>query len=336
MTLLLPILLGLLAFLIGGLYLLGGFRQRQPGEPPLRGSSPGWHTEAMVAVKGEVDTFLKESGQKVLHGGPLIDLTCEMLKKMPILDSAVDETLRLTATPTLIRANQDMTLNMADGYGSKTTDFYKAGKKVKYYNMPWGAGVSMCPGRFFANNELKPFIFLMLVYYEIELKNTHDEVPDTDLNRKGFGNKSSPRRHAVSTEARKRKIEALTAGYAHSSRIPVRGLTAQQKVTTASLKALRVLAKHNRPFTDAEVFKEVMVTVLEELATDKSMDGVIASVKQVSLSARSAIRRIEALSDAVQGVIIKGLSQANYFSLAIDKSTDSTDVAQLCVYVRYF
>ncbi|KAJ4949392.1 hypothetical protein JOQ06_020907, partial [Pogonophryne albipinna] len=106
------------------------------------------------------------------------------------------------------------------------------------------------------------------------------------------------------TEARKCKIEALTAGYAHSSRILVRGLTAQQKVTTASLKASWVLAKHNRPFTDAEVFKEVMVTVLEELATDKSMDGVIASVKQVSLSARSAIRRIEALSDAVQGSVL--------------------------------
>ncbi|KAJ4935312.1 hypothetical protein JOQ06_016848 [Pogonophryne albipinna] len=47
-----------------------------------------------------------------------------------------------------------------------------------------------------------------------------------------------------------------------------------------------------------------MVTVLEELATDKSMDGVIASVKQVSLSARSAICRIEALSDAVQGSVL--------------------------------
>uniref|UniRef100_UPI00358DDDAA SCAN domain-containing protein 3-like n=1 Tax=Myxine glutinosa TaxID=7769 RepID=UPI00358DDDAA len=78
-----------------------------------------------------------------------------------------------------------------------------------------------------------------------------------------------------------------------------------------------------------------MVTVLEELTTDKSMDGIIASVKQVPLSARSTTRRIEALSDAVQGVIIEGLSQANYFSLAIDESTDNTDVAQLCVYVRY-
>ncbi|KAK1875836.1 SCAN domain containing protein 3 [Dissostichus eleginoides] len=76
----------------------------------------------------------------------------------------------------------------------------------------------------------------------------------------------------------------------------MRGLTAQQKVITASLKASWVLAKHNRPFTDAEVFKEVMVTVLEELATDKSIDGVIVSVKQVSLSARSATRCIEELT----------------------------------------
>jgi len=80
----------------------------------------------------------------------------------------------------------------------------------------------------------------------------------------------------------------------------------------------------------------MMVTVLEELATDKSMDGIIASVKQLSLSAKSASRRIEALSDAVQGTIIESIGQANYFSLAIDESTDSTDVAQLCVYVRYF
>uniref|UniRef100_A0A673J126 HAT C-terminal dimerisation domain-containing protein n=1 Tax=Sinocyclocheilus rhinocerous TaxID=307959 RepID=A0A673J126_9TELE len=80
-----------------------------------------------------------------------------------------------------------------------------------------------------------------------------------------------------------------------------------------------------------------MVTVSEELvATDKSMNAIIASVKQLPLSARFAIRRIDALPDAVQEVMISGLNQANYFSQAIDESTDNTDVAQMCVYVRYF
>ena len=51
------------------------------------------------------------------------------------------------------------------------------------------------------------------------------------------------------TEARKPKIEALKGAYAHSNRILVRGLTSQQKVTSASLKASWVLAKCNKPFT---------------------------------------------------------------------------------------
>lgn len=142
--------------------------------------------------------------------------------------------------------------------------------------------------------------------------------------------------YPLQTEVRKQKLGALIAGYAHSSKILVRGLTPQQKVTSASLKAAWVLARHNKPFTDAEVFKEVMVAVLEELAMDKSMDGVIASVKRVPLSARSASRRVDALSNAVHGVILGGLTRADYFSLAIDESTDNTDVSQMCVYVRYF
>ncbi|KAM4605146.1 5-beta-cholestane-3-alpha,7-alpha-diol 12-alpha-hydroxylase-like [Polymixia lowei] len=186
------------------------------------------HPEAMRAVKGEVDELLRETGQEVRQGGPLIDLTRDMLLKTPILDSAVEETLRLTAAPVLTRAvMEDLTLKMADGReycirmgdrvslfpyttiqidpevhedplsfkydrflnpdGSKKTDFYKAGKKLKYFTMPWGAGVSMCPGRFFATNELKQFVFLMLTYFEFELKNPDEEIPDIDIKRWGFG-----------------------------------------------------------------------------------------------------------------------------------------------------
>ncbi|XP_028328185.1 5-beta-cholestane-3-alpha,7-alpha-diol 12-alpha-hydroxylase-like [Gouania willdenowi] len=186
------------------------------------------HPEALEAVRAEVDKVLKEAGQEVYPGGPLVNLTREMLMKTPVLDSAVEETLRLTTAPILTRAVQeDLTLKMADGRqflirkgdrmsvfpysavqidpeihtepnsfkydrflnpdGSRKTDFYKAGKKVKYYNMPWGAGISMCPGRFFATNELKQFVFLMLVYFEFELKDPEEKIPQIDLGRWGFG-----------------------------------------------------------------------------------------------------------------------------------------------------
>lgn len=186
------------------------------------------HPEAMKAVREEVEEVLRETRQAVRPGGPLIDLTRDMLLKTPILDSAVEETLRLTAAPVLTRAVlQDMSLKMANGHeyrvregdrvslfpysavhvdpevhpdplsfkydrflnpdGSKKTDFYKAGKKVKYFNMPWGAGVSMCPGRFFATNEMKQFVFLMLTYFDFELKNPDEEIPGIDIRRWGFG-----------------------------------------------------------------------------------------------------------------------------------------------------
>ncbi|XP_017281439.1 5-beta-cholestane-3-alpha,7-alpha-diol 12-alpha-hydroxylase [Kryptolebias marmoratus] len=186
------------------------------------------HPEAMKAIREEVDEVLKETGQEVQPGCPLINLTHEMLTKTPILDSAVEETLRLTAAPLLLRAVlQNMTLKMADGReyfiregdrmgifpyedvhldpeihpdplsfkydrflnpdGSKKTDFYKAGKKVKFHNMPWGAGVSMCPGRFFPTNELKQFVFLMLIYFEFELMNPDEKIPEIDFRRCGLG-----------------------------------------------------------------------------------------------------------------------------------------------------
>ncbi|XP_026766058.3 5-beta-cholestane-3-alpha,7-alpha-diol 12-alpha-hydroxylase [Pangasianodon hypophthalmus] len=186
------------------------------------------HPEAMKAVKSEVDEVLRETGQEVKRGGPLINLTRDMLLKTPVLDSAVDESLRMTAAPVLTRAVlEDMSLKMDNGReykirkgdrvamfpytavqmdpevhpdphtfkynrfltadGGKKTEFYKGGKKVKYYNMPWGAGVSMCPGRFFAVNELKQFVFLMLTYFDFELKNPDEEIPDIDVRRWGFG-----------------------------------------------------------------------------------------------------------------------------------------------------
>ncbi|XP_043921779.1 7-alpha-hydroxycholest-4-en-3-one 12-alpha-hydroxylase-like [Protopterus annectens] len=186
------------------------------------------YPDAMKAVREEVDKVLKETGQEVKPSDPLVNVTRDMLLKTPVLDSAVDESLRMVAAPVLIRVvTEDMNLQMADGReyalrkgdrlalfpylavqmdpevhpephifkynrflnpdGTKKTEFYKNGKRVKYYNMPWGAGVSMCPGRFFAVNELKQFVFLMLTYFEFELVNPGVEIPPINASRWGFG-----------------------------------------------------------------------------------------------------------------------------------------------------
>ncbi|XP_071590685.1 7-alpha-hydroxycholest-4-en-3-one 12-alpha-hydroxylase [Heliangelus exortis] len=185
------------------------------------------HPEAMKAVKEEVDKVSRENGQEVKPGRPPINITRDMLNQTPILDSALEETLRLVAAPVLVRAVlQDVSLKMSSGTeytlrrgdrvalfphmsvqmnpeihpephkfkydrfinpdGTKK-DFYKNGKRLKYFNMPWGAGVSICPGRFFAAAEIKMFVFLMLSHYDLELVNREEEIPEIDSSRWGFG-----------------------------------------------------------------------------------------------------------------------------------------------------
>jgi hypothetical protein len=39
--------------------------------------------------------------------------------------------------------------------GSEKKDFYKDGKRLKNYNMPWGAGHNQCLGRSYAVNSIK-------------------------------------------------------------------------------------------------------------------------------------------------------------------------------------
>ncbi|NWI83696.1 CP8B1 hydroxylase, partial [Dryoscopus gambensis] len=185
------------------------------------------HPEALKAVRDEVDKVLKESGLEVKAGSPPITITRDMLNQTPLLDSALEETLRLVAAPMLVRAVlEDTSLRTSSGTefilrkgdrvalfphvsvqmnpeiheephkfkydrfvnpdGTKK-EFYRNGKKLKFVNMPWGAGVSICPGRFFAIAEMKLFVFLMLSHFDLELVNEEEEIPAIDVSRWGFG-----------------------------------------------------------------------------------------------------------------------------------------------------
>lgn len=71
--------------------------------------------------------------------------------------------------------------------GSEKKDFYKDGKRLKNYSMPWGAGHNQCLGRTFATNSIKQFVFLVLLHFDLELLDAGAELPEFDLSRYGFG-----------------------------------------------------------------------------------------------------------------------------------------------------
>ncbi|KAF3841488.1 hypothetical protein F7725_007350 [Dissostichus mawsoni] len=116
-----------------------------------------------------------------------------------------------------------------------------------------------------------------------------------------------------------------------------RACTDQERATAASLRVAWILGKNKRPFTDAETVKECMLASIEEVVADEKIrKSVIDSIKNIPISDTSTSRRVETLASDVFEILLDKLRKAEVMSLAIDESTDSSDVAQLCLYVRFF
>ncbi|XP_027666895.2 cytochrome P450 7B1 isoform X2 [Falco cherrug] len=181
------------------------------------------HPKALAAVRDEIDHLLHSTGQK--RGPTYnIHLTREQLDNLVYLESALNESLRMCSSSMNIRisqedfvlkleGNQEVGLRKGDWIalypqilhmdpevyedpkeykfdryienGKKKTTFYKAGRKLKYFLMPFGSGISMCPGRFLAMNEMKMFIFLLLARFDVEL--VENKAVRLDNSRMGLG-----------------------------------------------------------------------------------------------------------------------------------------------------
>lgn len=139
------------------------------------------------------------------------------------------------------------------------------------------------------------------------------------------------------SDARRQKVQSLTANYEQRRAILARSCSEQERTTTASLRVTWILAKKKKPFTDAETVKECMLAVLDDVVTDEKVkNSVITSIRKIPMSDTTTIRRVEALATDVFETLLDKLKKAEVMSLAVDESTDGSDVAELCLYVRFF
>ncbi|KAJ6663999.1 hypothetical protein lerEdw1_008953, partial [Lerista edwardsae] len=180
------------------------------------------HPEALAVVRDEIDHLLQSTGQE-RSPGYSIHLTREQLDNLVYLESAINEALRLCSSSMSIRfvkedfvlkleENQEVSLRKGDWIAifppilhmdpevyedpkkykfdryiensKKKTSFYKQEHKLKYFLMPFGYGSNMCPGRFFAMNEIKLFLVLLLSYFEVEIE---EKEVALDKSRLGLG-----------------------------------------------------------------------------------------------------------------------------------------------------
>ncbi|CAL8368242.1 unnamed protein product [Boreogadus saida] len=180
--------------------------------------------DALQAVRNELHQVLKLPEAQGPQQ-PEVIVSKEQLDQLLLMDSAVNESLRLSSASMNIRvAQEDFSLRLDEKRsapvrkgdvialypqtmhmdpeiftdpetykydrfiegGREKTDFFKHGQRLKYYRMPFGSGSSMCPGRFFAINEIKQFLCLLLLYLDLEMEQGQEKA-QLDNSRAGLG-----------------------------------------------------------------------------------------------------------------------------------------------------
>jgi len=172
--------------------------------------------EARSAIEAEVQGVCGDT----IRRGEL--LSNEQLRQLKRVDSAVSEALRLSAGAMMTRratksfgfeTNAGTTYRFEEGgivdlfpllthlnpevyerpfiyrydrflANPKPPKFYLGGQRVAFPLLPFGAGGSMCPGRFLARDEIKIVLAVLLGLFDIEI-DTH-EVPALDVSRIGL------------------------------------------------------------------------------------------------------------------------------------------------------
>ncbi|GFW63026.1 transposable element Tcb1 transposase [Trichonephila clavipes] len=95
-----------------------------------------------------------------------------------------------------------------------------------------------------------------------------------------------------------------------------------------SLGVAEIIAKEGRPFTDGDFVKKCCLIASEKLCPEAKR-----KFENTSLNRRTIQRRIQQLHEDIENQVKSAASNFEYFSLAVDESTDRTSVSQLCACV---
>ena len=142
-------------------------------------------------------------------------------------------------------------------------------------------------------------------------------------------------KYPLHSHARSQKFEQLQKDLKCQQNIFVKRIKLAEAETYASNAVSWEIARHMKPFTDGEFVKHCMCLSAEYLLPAPEGSGILEKFKLIQLSARTVTRRIQNLANDVKEQLDNDLSAAQFISIALDESTDVTDSAQLCVFVRF-
>uniref|UniRef100_A0A3P9JU81 HAT C-terminal dimerisation domain-containing protein n=1 Tax=Oryzias latipes TaxID=8090 RepID=A0A3P9JU81_ORYLA len=136
-------------------------------------------------------------------------------------------------------------------------------------------------------------------------------------------------------DSRKKACQELLSRV-EASQQQLRVWTQQGDGNSASFAAALAIVKNGKPFTDGEFAKSFMLDVANELyANFSDKDKIIKQIKDMPLSARTVHDQTIMMSNQIEATQVKDLNAAQFFSLALDESTDVSNLSQFSVIARY-
>ncbi|XP_052831802.1 general transcription factor II-I repeat domain-containing protein 2-like isoform X2 [Octopus bimaculoides] len=110
----------------------------------------------------------------------------------------------------------------------------------------------------------------------------------------------------------------------------VRKVEENERNTRASYEVSKLISENMKPFSDGKFFKRLLLKTEDVVCPEKKME--LFSV--ISLSARTVTRRIGELAANVRSGLKNVLKHLEYYSIAIDETTDMKNTCQLAVFMR--
>ncbi len=107
-------------------------------------------------------------------------------------------------------------------------------------------------------------------------------------------------------------------------------MTVQESSVKASYAVSLVLAKAKKTLSEGEIVKQCAIEMAKAFGDEK----MAKNFESVSLSRRTVTRRISDIQCQIQERLKHTINNCRYFSLALDESTDVSDVSQLLIFAR--
>ncbi|XP_029656857.2 general transcription factor II-I repeat domain-containing protein 2-like [Octopus sinensis] len=135
--------------------------------------------------------------------------------------------------------------------------------------------------------------------------------------------------HNLSKHELQKKANDLTKRLKQQQNVFDKTSSLQRNATKASFILANKIAKQNKSFAEAEFIKDCMVDAVSVVCPE-----VKSKVEAISLSRRTIVRRIDAIAVSIHEQLLTASGRFQWFSIALDESTNIQDTAQLLIYIR--